>query len=135
MEGGIILLNNESILDSVKKDLGILPSYTHFDSTIIGDINSTFSVLHQLQVGPEDAPFSITGSSETWNEFTDNKALVLMARPYIFMKVRLMFDPPSNSFVVQSLEKQIAELEWRLNIAAECSTLGGAYKVEADNDE
>ena len=117
---------DESILESVKKDIGINPEYEEFDSTIIGDINSVFVTLYELQVGPESV-FQIESESEFWSDFTDNLVLRNMVRPYISMRVKLMFDPPSSSFVLESLNKQIAEAEWRLNVAAESASLGGEY--------
>lgn len=109
----------ESILTSIKKLLGIDESYTHFDSDLIMHINSVFSILTQLGVGPPDG-FSITGNSEEWNDFIakENHNLSLV-KSYMHLKVKLLFDPPLSSAVIESINKQVSEFEWRLNVAAE----------------
>ncbi len=107
----------ESILQSVKKKLGIMPEYEHFDDEIITDINSAFSILNQLGVGP-DEPFMISGSTEVWSDFIEDGRIELV-KSYIPLRVRLLFDPPTNSFLVESINKQIAEFEFRMNVEAE----------------
>lgn len=107
----------ESILSSVKKKLGIQPEYEHFDDEIITDINSAFLILNQLGVGP-DEPFTISDSTTTWDEFIENGQIELV-KSYIPLRVRLLFDPPSNSFLVESINKQVAEFEFRMNAEAE----------------
>lgn len=102
-----------SILNDVKKLLGILPDYTEFDQDVIIDINSVFNILYQLGVGP--AGFSISDSSTTWSAYIGDSTQLNMVKTYIYLKVRLMFDPPPSSALTSSIEKQIAELEWRLN--------------------
>lgn len=104
----------ESILNSVKKNLGIMEDVTAFDPDLVLLINSTFAKLHQMGVGPEET-FEIEDSSNTWDEFYTNKDIALV-KGYIYMEVRLIFDPPTAS-VLTSLEKKIAEYEWRLNVA------------------
>ena len=109
----------ESILVSIKKLLGIADEYTQFDTDIIIHINSVFSVLQQLGIGPEEG-FKINDGSETWEDFLKNDeeaSRAEMVKTFMYLKVRLMFDPPSNSFVVESFNKQISELEWRLSVA------------------
>lgn len=108
----------DSILRSIKKLLGIEDAYTHFDSDIIMHINSVFLTLNQLGVGT-DRVFQITDNSETWDEFLGDKTDQTPVQSYIYLKVRLLFDPPSTSFVINSIENQIKELEWRLNIQME----------------
>lgn len=108
----------ESILTSVKKLLGIDDEYTHFDVDIIMHINSVFAVLTQLGVGPSEG-FSITDSFATWEDFFQETPHMEMVKSYMYMKVRLMFDPPTSSSVLSAMERQIAELEWRLNFTAE----------------
>lgn len=108
----------ESILTSIKKLLGIAEEYTYFDTDIIMHINSVFSILTQLGVGPSNG-FSIEDDSSTWDEFITDRSVLDAVKSYIYMKVRLMFDPPSSSFVMESTEKMIRELEWRLNASAE----------------
>ena len=108
----------ESILTSIKKLLGITEEYTYFDVDIIMHINSAFSILTQLGVGPSNG-FSIEDDSSTWDEFITDKSVLESVKSYIYMKVRLMFDPPSSSFVLDSMDKMTKELEWRLNATAE----------------
>lgn len=107
----------ESILTSIKKLLGIESAYTHFDNDLILHINSVFMILNQLGVGPDNC-FSITGPSETWNDFMGNDNLDLV-KSYMFLKVKLLFDPPLGGTVMDSYNKQIAEYEWRLNVAVD----------------
>lgn len=103
----------DSILESVKKMLGNGEGYDYFDPELIMFINSVFSTLYQLGVGPA---FSITGSEEKWTDYTDNQVVLGFIKPYIFRKVKVTFDPPQSSFVLEALNKQIAEDEWRLNV-------------------
>lgn len=111
----------DSILNSVKKKLGIQEDYTHFDEDIIIDINSVFMILNQLGVGP-DEPFTIEDEDTYWEDFIDNTRIEAV-KSYMYMKVRLMFDPPTSGFLVDSLNKQIAELEWRMLVQAETPKL------------
>lgn len=109
----------ESILTSVKKLLGIDESYTHFDPDLIMHINSVFSILTQLGVGPPNG-FSITGNGEKWDNFITKESHNLsIVKSYVYLKVKLLFDPPLSSAVIESINKQISEFEWRLNVAAE----------------
>lgn len=108
----------ESILTSIKKLLGISEEYTHFDSDLIMHINSVFMILNQLGVGPEDG-FVITGSYETWDEFISNVLAIESVKSYVYLKVKLLFDPPSSSAVMESINRQISELEWRLNLSVD----------------
>lgn len=102
-----------SILLDIKKMLGLAPEYDAFDTDIIININSVFMVLNQLGVGP-NKPYSINGSIETWSDFAPDIDNVMALKTYIYLRVKLLFDPPSSSFVIESINKQIAELEWRL---------------------
>ena len=107
----------DSILNSVKKKLGIVESYKHFDEEIILDINTVFMSLYQLGVGPP-SPFMITGETETWDDFIGegkNEAV----KSYVPLKVRLLFDPPQSSYLVNEVQDQIRELEFRMNVQAE----------------
>lgn len=106
----------ESILISIKKLLGITNEYTHFDADIVMHINTVFATLHQLAVGPEDV-FLITGPDETWDQFIQDKDELNMVKTYIYLKVRLLFDPPTNSAAIEAMKAQAAEYEWRLNAA------------------
>ena len=110
----------ESILTSIKKLLGISEDYTQFDDDIIMHINSVFLNLTQLGVGPETG-FSIEDDSAEWSEFMDieNNAQLHAVKSYMYLKVKLLFDPPLSSAVIESTNRMIAELEWRLNVAVE----------------
>lgn len=110
----------ESILTSIKKLLGPSAEDTHFDSDIIMHINTVLMDLNQLGVGPEEG-FVITGKSETWDDFVPEASLARLEgiKSYIYLRVRLLFDPPTNSAVIESINKQIDKLEWRINVAAE----------------
>lgn len=112
----------ESILLSIKKALGIEADLDIFDSDIIMHINTAFNVLNQLGVGPENG-FSITGKNEIWSDFFPDSPNLEAIKTYIYIKVRLVFDPPTSSFVLQSLNDTAKEYEWRLNVQAE----GGNY--------
>lgn len=107
----------ESILTSIKKLLGITEEYEHFDADIIMHINSVFMILTQLGVGPSEG-FSIKDKSTTWNEFVSDNQLESV-KSYMHMKVKLMFDPPLSSAVMECMNRMISEFEWRLNVAAE----------------
>lgn len=108
----------DSILTSIKKLLGIAEEYTNFDGDLIIHINSVFSILTQLGVGPSDG-FAIEDDSATWDEFVQDSKTIESVKSYVYLKVRLLFDPPITSAVLESTNKLISELEWRLNIAAE----------------
>ena len=109
----------ESILTSIKKLLGIDAAYTHFDTDLIMHINSVFSILTQLGVGPPDG-FSIAGADEKWSDFISDKTNHFsLVKSYTHLKVRLLFDPPLGSAVIESINRQISEFEWRLFVAAD----------------
>lgn len=106
----------ESILTSIKKLLGISAEYEHFDTDIIIHINSVFSTLNQLGVGPADG-FRILDEDATWDDFIQDWKTIESVKSYMYMKVRLLFDPSSlPSSVIAAYERQIAEFEWRLNV-------------------
>lgn len=105
----------DSILDSTKASLGIIKEYKHFDDQVIMYINTVFSTLHQLGVGPEEG-FYIEDASTTWEEYLgDNKNLNFVIT-YVHLRVKLMFDPPTNSFAVDAMKEQAKEFEWRINV-------------------
>lgn len=108
----------ESILTSIKKLLGITEEYTHFDADIIMHINSVFMILNQLGVGPTKC-FYIEDDIPTWNDFIPDGQNVEAVKSYMYLKVRLLFDPPASATVMQSIEKAINEFEWRLNISVD----------------
>ena len=105
----------ESILDSVKAMLGITPEQTHFDQDIIMHINSVFVILQQIGVGPKEG-FTITDSSATWDEYITEDDDLDAVKTYMYLKVKLLFDPPLSSSVLEANKQLINELEWRLNV-------------------
>lgn len=110
----------DSILDSTKKMLQIDPTYTVFDIDIITHINSVFFTLSQLGVGPATG-FSITDKEAHWVDFLGEAANLEAVKSYMYIQVRLLFDPPTTSFAIASMEKMASMYEWRLNIKAEGS--------------
>lgn len=108
----------ESILSSIKNMLGPDSDYDVFDNDILIHINSALSVLTQLGVGPKGG-FVIRDYDTTWNKFIGNAKQLEMAKTFVYMKVKMAFDPPSNSFVLTNMEKECEELEWRLSVAVE----------------
>lgn len=108
----------ESILTSIKKLLGIDEEYENFDPEIIMHINSVFMILNQLGVGPSES-FSIQDSNSVWSDFMPSGSNLEAVKSYMHLKVKLMFDPPSSSAVMDAINRTIAELEWRLNVAAD----------------
>ena len=118
IKGGMRM--NDSILTSIKKLLGITEEYEHFDQDIIIHINSVFMILNQLGVGPSNG-FSITDKTAVWSDFISEGANLESVKSYIYLKVRLLFDPPTTSAVMESMNRMISELEFRLNVFAESS--------------
>lgn len=110
----------ESILTSIKKMLGITEECTDFDAAIIMHINSVFMILRRFGVGPKDG-FVIEDEMPIWDDFLPDGTLTKMAavKTYVYLKVKLVFDPPLSSSTVESMNRMISELEWRLNEVAE----------------
>ena len=108
----------ESILTSIKKLLGITEEDDSFDFDIIMLINSAFVTLQQLGVGPSEG-FSIEDDTATWSDFMPDDKAVNTARQYIWLKVKMVFDPPTSSFVMDAIKHEIAENEWRLMVHAD----------------
>lgn len=106
-----------SILNDVKHLLGLLPEDTSFDSDIMIHINSAFGTLNQLGVGPDEG-YAIESADEQWNQFFDSVRLNAV-KSYVYLKVRLIFDPPKTGFENTAIKEQITELEWRLNVVVE----------------
>ena len=105
---------SESILTSIKKLLGIDEDYTFFDADVLMHINTVFMILYQLGVGPS-TPFSISDKSAVWSDFVGNATDLAGVKTYIFLKVKLVFDPPQSSAAIEAIKQNAAELEWRLN--------------------
>ena len=107
----------ESILSSIRKMLGPEDTYTYFDSDIIMHINSALADLGSIGVGPEEG-FEIEDESATWEEFFGefpNPKLLNNVKQYVYLSVKLIFDPPSNSTVLNSYETKLTKLEWKIN--------------------
>ena len=105
---------DSSILTSIKKLLGIAEEDTSFDQDIIMHINTVFSILAQLGVSPANG-FSIEDDRAVWSDYLGNAANLELVKSYIYMKVRSMFDPPTSSILADAMNKNISELEWRIN--------------------
>lgn len=105
----------DSILNTIKKTLSIEPECTDFDQELILHINSVFSVLTQLGVGPDEG-FFIEDETEIWDDFIEDMKKIQMVKTYIGLKVRLLFDPPTTSFAIESIKNAATEYEWRLNV-------------------
>lgn len=112
----------DSILDTIKKMLGIDPSYTVFDLDIISHINSTFFTLSQIGIGPRDG-FSICDSRARWVDYIGADSGLEAIKTYIYLRVKDLFDPSSSSVVSDSYHRSIKELEWRLKVEAERGSL------------
>lgn len=108
----------DSILTSIKKLLGITEEYTHYDNDIIMHINSVLFTLTQLGVGPSEG-FIIEDDSATWDDFIPKDANLESIKSYMHLKVKLLFDPPLSSAVIESMTRMINEFEFRINVAAE----------------
>lgn len=104
----------ESILTSIKKLLNISVNDKSFDTDIIININTVFTILNQLGIGPKNG-FSIKDNSSVWSDYLDNDFNLDSVKTYIYLKVKLIFDPPTNSSITENYNKLISELEWRIN--------------------
>ncbi|MDF2800237.1 MAG: hypothetical protein K0S61_140 [Anaerocolumna sp.] len=113
-----------SILISTKKLLGYEQDFTQFDPDIILFINSVMLSLNQLGVGPSDG-FEITGEEETWTDLFGDRKDLSAVKTYVYLKVRLLFDPPTNESLIKSIERQIIEAEWRINAQSTQTVEGG----------
>lgn len=104
----------DSILNSIKQVVGVEAEDTAFDVDILMHINSTFSTLNQLGIGPDEG-FMLEDSSAVWSDYLGDDPQLNSVKTYVYLRVRMLFDPPQNSFTIEAMNKQIAELEWRLN--------------------
>ena len=108
----------DSILTSIKKLLGIAEGYEHFDADLIMHIKSVLTILTQIGVGPSEG-FYITDKSNTWNEFIPEEYNLELIKSYVYLKVRLLFDPPQSSSVMDATNRMIEELEWRISVTVD----------------
>lgn len=113
-----------TILVDIKKLLGLEENYTPFDTDVMIHINSAFMTLNELGVGPKNG-FILLNKEQKWSEFLPEGIQLEGVKTYIYLRVKLLFDPPGNSFLVDAIEKQIKELEWRLNVKAEGGETNG----------
>lgn len=118
---------NDSILISTKKALDLPENYDVFDQNIIMYINGVFSALNQLGIGPYEG-FAIEDDTSTWSHFLGGNAKYNFVKTYMFLRVKMLFDPPGTSFLLEALTKQKEELEWRIN--AEYETRSTRFKSE-----
>ena len=108
-----------SILTGTKKILGLAEDYTAFDHDVITHINTAFSTLAQLGVGPPEG-FMIEDETAEWIDFIDDTDLQYNSvKTYVYLRVRLLFDPPTTSYLIAAFQDQVRELEWRLNVHRE----------------
>ena len=122
----------DSILDTIKKLLGIQPEYTSFDEDIIVGINSAFAALNQIGVGPTGG-YMIEDNTQTWTDYITTTNLN-MVKSYVYMKTRLHFDPPVGG-VLDSMNRQIVELEWRLYVEGDPDPVPEETVNSGDSDE
>ena len=111
----------DSILMTIRKLVCGDPYADHFDNDLIVHINACFSILNQLGVGPENG-FVVTDETQSWSSYSDNDRILNMVKTYITLKVRVIFDPPLTSSVLEAMNKEISQLEWRLNVAVDPAT-------------
>lgn len=127
-----------SILETIKKLIGLDKDYGVFDIDLIVAINSSFMILNQLGVGP-DKPFSIVDASATWKDFFGDEEVFALAKSYIYLRTRLLFDPPSSGVLHEAVERQISEFEWRMHVQADYndskSDSGGETSGTMDHSE
>lgn len=109
---------NNSILTTTKKALNLAEEDIAFDMDIIMHINSVFSDLNQLGVGP-DLGFMIEDESTTWDAFLGSDPRLNHVKTYVYLRVRMLFDPPQTGFHTQAMQEQITKLEWMLNVQRE----------------
>lgn len=119
----------ESILTSIKKMLGIVEDYTHFDTDLVMHINSTLSILTQLGVGPSEG-FSIKDKAACWVEYIPENHNLEMIKTYVYLKVKMMFDPPTSSAVMEAYKQTISELEWRILVEVDPGKTASEVRIQ-----
>lgn len=103
----------ESILKTIKQLIGCPDDFEQFDLDLIVHINSAFATLTHLGVGPKEG-YIITGADNVWSEFEDDAQKLSLIKDYVYIKTRLLFDPPISGSLMDSLKEQLKEMEWRL---------------------
>ena len=107
-----------SVLNTIKKLLGIDADDDSFDSDICIGINSAILTLSQLGLEGKEG-FIVTDDTQEWSDYLNDNKLLPMVQQYIHLKTKISFDPPQNSFVCENLKQIITELEWRIRMASE----------------
>lgn len=108
----------DSILTGTKQSLGITEEVTNFDAELTMHINSVFADLNQLGIGPDNG-YQMANKDDTWDELIGEDSRYNQVKSYVFMRVRMLFDPPSLGYLITAYEKMIKEAEWRINTARE----------------
>lgn len=108
----------DSILVSIKKMLGLDDEYTPFDTDVLIHINNAFMTLCQMGIGPKDG-FEVTDYHQTWSDFLTNDVMLGGVKTWVYLQVKMLFDPPANSFVMDAYKTQSDQILWRLNVQAE----------------
>ena len=108
----------DSILMTIRKLVCGNPYADHFDTDLLVHINACFSILNQLGVGPEKG-FVVTDETQNWGDYTTDSKVLNMVKTYVTLKVKKIFDPPLTSSVLEAMDKEISQLEWRLNVAVD----------------
>lgn len=132
---------HDSILDSTKKILGLEWDFTNFDIDVIMAINTTFSALTQLGVGPEDG-FEIDDRTTLWSDYLGVNKKLNLVKTYVYLRVRMLWDPPATSFDITAKQEQIKELEFRINVEVQSQLVlpdgstysAGAFMWELEGD-
>ena len=109
----------DSILTSVKMAIGVAEEYEHFDPVIVMHINTYLAILNQVGIGPPSG-FSIHDKTTTWSDFIGADAKKLNdVQTYVYLRVKLVFDPPSTAAVIESMTNIASEIEWRLGVSGD----------------
>lgn len=108
----------DSILMTIRKLVCGNPYADHFDTDLLVHINACFSILNQLGVGPESG-FVVTDETQSWSSYVADNRILNMVKTYVTLKVKKIFDPPLTSSVLEAMDKEISQLEWRLNVAVD----------------
>ena len=108
----------DSILITIRKLVCGNPYADHFDTDLLVHINACFSILNQLGVGPENG-FVVTDETQSWSSYIADNYILNMVKTYVTLKVKKIFDPPLTSSVLEAMDKEISQLEWRLNVAVD----------------
>lgn len=111
---------NDSILTTTKKMCGLAEDYIAFDIDIVTHINTVLTTLHDLGIGPQDG-YMIEDKEPVWGDFLGDTKNLNSVKTYVYLNVRMLFDPPPTSYAIAAMQEQIKELEWRLNVRREAT--------------